>query len=406
MASHRNGIKEILGRSTIHPFPARMAPGLALVELERLPAGSTVVDPMSGSGTVIALGKAQGHRCIGIDVDPLAVLTSRVWTRPLNIEAVRRDAARVLRRALVLAKAITVGGAYPPKADEQTRKFVRYWFDPVARRQLTALSAEIRRVRNVPNRDALWCAFSRLIVTKQSGVSLALDLAHSRPHRAFTRAPKLPFTAFADAVEKVLEGVLKSGAKKVGPRATIRLGDARHLRIPSGSVDLVVTSPPYLNAIDYLRCSKFSLVWMGHSVERLREIRSESIGAEIGQAADPQTDKEVSNLKMTPELPARFLAMLRRYVADTRAVMKEVSRVLRPRGRAIYVVGENTIRGTFVPTGKLVSAIAAQSGLRLLQRRMRKLPENRRYLPPPRGLHVGLDSRMRREVILTFGRPA
>jgi hypothetical protein len=40
-------------------------------------------------------------------------------------------------------------------------------------------------------------------------------------------------------------------------------------------VDLIFTSPPHLNAIDYLRCSKFSLVWMGHSIAALREPKHE-----------------------------------------------------------------------------------------------------------------------------------
>jgi hypothetical protein len=405
MTGRRVSIKEILGRSTIHPFPARMAPGLALAELKRLRAGALVVDPMSGSGTVVALGRAHGHRCIGVDVDPLAVLTSRVWTRATDRDAVRRRAQSLLAKARKGEKKMAQSCAYPEGADKETRKFIRYWFDPIARRQLAALSLEIRRVRQVPIREALWCAFSRLIVAKQAGVSLALDLAHSRPHRAFVRAPKKPFPAFIAAVERVLEGLLDSGAARLGPKASIELGDARRLRIKSDTVDLVVTSPPYLNAIDYLRCSKFSLVWMGHSIESLRTIRSESIGAEVGQESSNPVDRTISKLQMKPALPPRFMAMLRRYVSDTSSVMNEVSRILRSNGRAIFVVGENTIRGTFVPTGKLVSQIGQTSGLRLLRRQTRTLPENRRYLPPPRGQRRGLGSRMRREVILTFRRP-
>ena len=50
--------------------------------------------------------------------------------------------------------------------------------------------------------------------------------------------------------------------------------------IKDGIADLVVTSPPYLNAIDYLRGHKLSLVWMGHQIEELRELRSANIGSE------------------------------------------------------------------------------------------------------------------------------
>ncbi len=43
---------------------------------------------------------------------------------------------------------------------------------------------------------------------------------------------------------------------------------------------MIITSPPYLNAIDYLRGHKLSLVWMGQSIARVRNIRSTNIGTE------------------------------------------------------------------------------------------------------------------------------
>ena len=91
-------------------------------------------------------------------------------------------------------------------------------------------------------------------------------------------------------------------------------GDARRLDIRDGSVDLVVTSPPYLNAIDYLRCSKFSLVWMGYSVVELRRLRSTAVGTEVGMDArdDQEIQRILSKLKLQPKLPARQEAMLAR----------------------------------------------------------------------------------------------
>jgi hypothetical protein len=56
--------------------------------------------------------------------------------------------------------------------------------------------------------------------------------------------------------------------------------DARQLPIRGSSVDVAICSPPYLNAIDYLRGHKFSLIRMGHSIEALRELRSANIGTE------------------------------------------------------------------------------------------------------------------------------
>src|SRR5436309_2882500 len=73
----------------IHPFPARMAPEIALQESARLAAGSLVLDPMAGSGTVLRTASEWGHRAYGYDMDPLAVLMARVWTTPLDPDELR-----------------------------------------------------------------------------------------------------------------------------------------------------------------------------------------------------------------------------------------------------------------------------------------------------------------------------
>lgn len=398
------GLREALGRHPVHPFPARMAAGLALETLSNLPRGATVLDPMVGSGTTLAVARAKGYRGIGFDVDPLAVLITRVWTRTIDPREVRQQGAHVLDRAKQVAPELAGRDAYPVATDAETRAFLRYWFDARARRQLTALSTAIGDVAPLGVREALWCAFSRQIITKQSGVSLALDLAHSRPHRKFRRAPRLAFQSFPDAVERVVWGCVHLQSRNRGPVTAIKLADVRKIPLKDRSVDLVFTSPPYLNAIDYLRCSKFSLVWMGYSIAELREIRGTSIGAEVCGESNPTYDNVLDRLRLRPALSPRMNGILRRYVADTDRALREVTRVLAPRGRAVYVVGENTIRGTYVPTAEVVAFLAAESGLRLAGRRFRDLPANRRYLPPPGEGQSALDTRIRREVILTFER--
>src|SRR6185295_15304860 len=173
----------------IHPFPARMAPEIVLDAIDGMSRTVNLLDPMMGSGTVLAIGRSAGHRVIGVDSDPLAVLLARVWTTTVDSSVVRDKAVDVLERAKNLFRTISSGDAYPRAKDAETRKFVRYWFDEYARRQLAALAATISRVRDPDIRDVLWCGFSRLIITKQAGASLAMDLSHSRPHKTFTRAP-------------------------------------------------------------------------------------------------------------------------------------------------------------------------------------------------------------------------
>ena len=408
--SREKSVYEILGRDSVHPFPARMAPGLALDVIAESRRPLRILDPMSGSGTVLAVASSKGHHAIGVDLDPLAVLISRVWTTAIDMEAVQDTATTVLDHARRIFTSLPTRDAYPRNADSETRQFTRYWFDDYARRQLASLATAIHRTGDSTIREALWCAFSRLIITKQSGASLAMDLSHSRPHRKFKRAPAKPFHKFLSAMERVTTNCIDGRNRTCGPETHVYEGDARSLDIRDGSVDLVITSPPYLNAIDYFRCSKFSLVWMGYSVGELRRLRSTTVGTEVGMDAhdDQEIQRILSELKLQPKLQARQEAMLARYIDDMQRAVGETSRVLAGNGRAVYVVGENTVRGTFIRNAMILEAVASTAGLRCTARRSRDLPASRRYLPPPSKQPelATLGNRLRREVILTFRKVA
>lgn len=407
LKSHNKTIFEILGRHPIHPFPARMAPGIALEALGDSKVPLRVLDPMAGSGTVIAVARSKGHRAFGFDLDPLAVMLAGVWTRAVDADRVKGTAADVLDRARKAFATLRTGAAYPARTDAETRKFIRYWFDDYARRQLAALATAIGRVHDDAARDALWCGFSRLIITKSSGASLAMDLSHSRPHLTFDRAPVKPFGKFLAAVETVVANCPHSGSPAVGPASIVKNGDARSLEVENSSIDLVLTSPPYLNGIDYLRCSKFSLVWMGYTVEELREIRADSVGAEaaLQEALDaPWVGALIKQLGLKPALSSRDYGILARYVWDMGQALAEVSRVLRKGGRAVYVVGDSTTKGTFIRNSAIVERVANEKGLSLTSRHSRTLPAKHRYLPPPqaRSRAKSLDGRLRREVVIVF----
>jgi DNA modification methylase len=398
-------IYQALGRDPVHPFPARMAPDIALDILRSEKSGARVLDPMMGSGTVLALARANGHHAIGFDIDPLAVLISDVWITAIDPQEVRSRADIVLRKAVVIAESLASRDAYPRHADRSTCQFIDYWFDTRARRQLTSLAAAIGGVRDDVTRSALWCSFSRLIIAKQAGASLAMDLSHSRPHRVFETGPIVPFDKFRQSVDRVVENCVRKTARGRGPAARVHEGDARKLPLGKGTVDLVLTSPPYLNAIDYIRCSKFSLVWMGYPVEALGATRSRSVGTEMGDNCarkDKLVSEIIAGLVLKPKLAERQEAILARYVDDIRCVLSEASRVLVRGGKAIYVIGENTVRGTYVRNSRIITAAAELAGLKPQYTYTRTLPANRRYLPPPSHGSTTLNTRLRREVVLSF----
>jgi hypothetical protein len=119
----------------------------------------------------------------------------------------------------------------------------------ISSRRLRVTIAEVSK-RHV--REILWCAFSRLIITKQAGASLALDVAHSRPHKVSDKTVIRPIAQFETAVHAVVSAI-PFRTPHPSPRASIRRADARKLPVDDSTVDVAICSPPYLNAIDYLR---------------------------------------------------------------------------------------------------------------------------------------------------------
>jgi hypothetical protein len=166
----------------------------------------------------------------------------------------------------------------------------------------------------------------------------------------------------------------------------------------------VVTSPPYLNAIDYLRGHRLSLVWLGYGMEELRRIRSESIGSERRYGA--RLDQEIRHIKEEmigrEELTPRNTGLVERYACDIHKMTAEISRVMKPKGKAVLVVGDCNVQAKFVSNSKAIAAAAALHGLRLQSKFVRELPQNNRYLPI--NTDSSLSKRMRTENVMTFSK--
>jgi SAM-dependent methyltransferase len=387
-----------------HPFPARMAPEIAVNECQLLAAGGLVVDPMCGSGTVLRAALLNGHQAIGSDLDPLAVLMARVWTSSVSVDEVAAAGDELVGEA----ESLDPRGVQLPWIDDdpETRAYVDFWFGPKQQLELRRLSALLAQ-RSDTVGDALKLALSRIIITKDRGASLARDVSHSRPHKAW------PASDF-EVLPSYRRSLSTMSALLTPPAlvdAKVIRTDARHLsHLRDGVADLVVTSPPYLNGIDYLRGHRLSLVWLGYRLADLRDARQQQVGAErraVG-APDEITESVLSPIRSEiAPLPPRQRGIIERYAIDLHAILSEICRILKPDGRLVTVVGDTTMRGVLVRNAALVRMAASLMPLELDESIVRTLPESKRYLPPPGEVHrTHLDRRLRTESVLRFRRVA
>lgn len=383
----------------VHPFPARMAPELALERLPEPEPRCHVLDPMMGSGTIPVLAGVRGHLATGFDLDPLALLIAQTWGRPLPKDDYLAAAAAVAQDAR------EVDHGEVAVADDETREYIDRWFDVVAQGRLAALAAAIN-AQPPRLRAPLWCAFSRLIITKDAGASLARDVSHSRPHKVRETTDFNPVARFEASAKDVQRRHATLGEARPGTRALdLGAADARALPLEDDTVDMVMTSPPYLVAIDYLRGHRMSLVWMGHTLTALRELRGTVVGSERSNTElGDHEDLLAKTLGRTA--PKRAYGVLRRYVDDLTSVLSEIARVLRTGGQATFVVADATLFGAPVALSDLLDELAFAAGLERVERVQRSLPADRRYLPPPTsGARGRLARRMRTETCLSYLAP-
>jgi tRNA G10 N-methylase Trm11 len=381
-----------------------MAPDLALNSLASLTSG-IVLDPMTGSGTVARAAKSQGLRSMGFDLDPLAVLISKVGTTSVDDEILEHFEKRFLA---ILDATVFDQPALPwIDGDKEAERFVDFWFAEPQRvdlRRIAALlysNAEIDMPDDVA--DVFRIALSRIIVTKKQAASLAQDTSHSRPHRVSLESDYDVVAGFMKslrAVRKRVSHIPKQGF------VTIKRGDARDLSaVDAESVDAVLTSPPYLNAIDYMRGHRLSLIWLGHKYSDLSKARSNSIGAE--KRPDLPFDKIAfqsikNSMGELDTLPSRYHGMIERYVVDMHKMIGEVARVMKPQAFATFVMGNSCLKGVYIQNSEALAKAAEAVGLIETSRHERDLPSGSRYLPTPDS--GALSKRMRKEVILTFAK--
>lgn len=389
---------------SVHPFPARMAPELAFESLKRLSSG-TVLDPMTGSGTVARIAKSRGLCARGFDLDPLAVLISKVGTTNVDDALLSEFEERIFSAARCL-KDDSVALPWMDN-DKEADRFVDFWFAKPQQQDLRKVSYLLHNAGDIDMpedvADVFRIALSRIIVTKKQAASLAQDTSHSRPHRVATESDYNVMDGFLKSVRTVRKRVAQIPKQGL---VTIQHGDARNLSslLPE-SVDAVLTSPPYLNAIDYMRGHRMSLIWLGHKYADLSQARSNSIGAE--RRPDLPFDKQTfqaikESMGELEALPRRYHGIIERYVVDLHTMISEVSRVMKPSAFATFVMGNSCLKGIFIENSEALVKAAESVGLTVKNRMERDLPSGSRYLPTPKT--GALSKRMRKEVIVEFAK--
>jgi len=393
----------------IHPFAAKFPPQIPHLFIDHLTvSGDSILDPMAGSGTAIVEALILRREAFGFDIDPLAIRLCTVKTKWLDRGGLDRGGIEIIQNAKrILSARADLRKELEKRFDEETRDFINYWFLPETQLELLSLIRTIQESTEHPFRDFFELVFSSAIIAKSGGVSLARDLAHSRPHRDEKKKPRNAILEFQLRLAKILKR-FQNLPQRI-KRVILGQRNAKELPLPSNSIDLIVTSPPYANAIDYMRAHKFSLIWFGYPISSLSEMRSRYIGSEraghgLTIELPPKVDADVRKLEQRDASKARIL---RKYLAEMKEVLSEMNRVLRPGKAAVLVVGPSVMRGMEVQTHEYLAEIGESIGFRRAGVQKRQIDRDRRMLPVSFGRNGDstIEQRMHEEFVVGLVKP-
>ncbi len=353
-----------------HSYPARFHPLVCrrlLAETAR--AGTVVLDPFVGSGTSLVETALRGATGRGVDANPLAVDLAALKATPVPANAratlvacASEVAARSLDRVKKRARTRTHGGEY----DDASR------YMPHVFRELVGLREEIEGEPE-PIRGALLLVLSSIVVKVSRDRA---DTARGTVDRAIGKGN--PTRLFQRKTEELARGMAAfAAAVPPGtPPPDVRLGDARKLtHVADRSVDVILTSPPYLGTYDYAEHHARRFGWLGVDASNFE---TPEIGA-----------------RRSTKDPARALADWQR---DVDAFVAEFARVLRRGGLAFVAIGDSAVGRRAIAGDAAIRAAADRCNLAVVANAAEDVPNyyNR----------VMLTSRREHLLLLTSGKTA
>ncbi|HEX2094534.1 MAG TPA: DNA methyltransferase [Longimicrobiaceae bacterium] len=416
-----------------HSYCARFPSEIVESAIRQFTApGDSIYDPFCGSGTSLVAGLAHQRVVVGSDIDVLAGMLSEVKCSPASPErygAWRGAFAAELARTFehIRARWPPTGRRIPGRTwkvgalELELPRFseLNYWFPPQLTAFLAAIAAAAHRCGDPHLERVALVSLSASIIAKwPNTLSYAMDIDHTRPHRRVQRfTSQRVLATYLSRLDRTIDclSALHQVYRRTGGERTLPERwrvlcphDARHPsdQVPAESQNLIVTSPPYFDAVDYPRAHRMAVCWMnGHAPAELASRRSYiGLHQNAGLAASEWLGVHPEVKRLIPEA-LREGSRGRRIVgffADLESALAQMKRVLRPGGHAVVVIGDNTLGGHVLRSHQALVGLARRLGFVILERKARQIEKLRRRFPVG---PFGFDGPMTHEHVLVLHKP-
>lgn len=388
-----------VGAHAIFHYPAMMVPQMqgAILDLIRevAPHARTIFDPFVGSGTTLVEAMARGLNFSGVDINPLAVLLSKVKATVLPPEKLKQAATRIAARI---------------SADKQTSYFVQFhnqqkWFSKSASIALSRIARGISCEADLATRRVFWVVLARIVRAVCNSRSSTYKLHIKAPEDAIAASvdPLLEFNSQSTYVLECLDthyrtlraaGALDSHGYT--GKIDLSVGNILENKAPPDKqADIVITSPPYgdnRTTIPYGQYSYLPLRWIPLSdiapeidhaiISSTHATDTASLGGSMQGALARGAEScarysayqaTMEALRDKEEGQKRFAS----FAADLKRSVQVLAQRTRPGGFHVWTVGERRIGGVRVPMAQLLEEILLSENISLIHAASRRILSKR-----------------------------
>ncbi|AGL14260.1 hypothetical protein [Actinoplanes sp. N902-109] len=349
--------------------------GVRLVRdrISHMPSGSVITDPFSGTGTTPLAAAELGHRGQSVDINPFLV-----WLGTVKTTNYTEDTLLAVADA---AKAVLDAARTHDRENDlwQPNLFkIEKWWSPGALYALKALRNEIDKFEGQV-RDLLEIGLCRSLISCSNAAfnhqSMSFKEASGEQVLFVVEESEQTLSTYATEMATIIE----SARFDLAGTAVIRNGDSRTGLADLAPADFVLTSPPYVNRMSYIRELRPYMYWLRHLdvASDAGDLDWRAIGGTWGTATSklntwkPDVETPVDEaMKVVRENIAAdggkngplLATYVHKYHHDMWLHFQSITKHLKPGGSVSYIVGNSTFYKHEVPAHTWYAAMLRELG--------------------------------------------
>ncbi|MEM2211694.1 MAG: class I SAM-dependent methyltransferase [Nitrososphaerales archaeon] len=304
---------------------------IKIFDIFKVREGMKILDPFCGSGTTLLVAKEFGIDACGVDASPLAVFVTQVKLADYDIDELNKVSEMLFKKGF---RKCDIG-----KLSWLTKAaFSKYALEDIA-----FFKEEIKQIEDPKIRNF----FTLALMNSANKVSYAIKdgsyiRIHKKPHPPLRKV-------FKAIIKKMIKDLKRFKCK--GSNVEVILGDARDLKfLTDEEFDAIITSPPYLNKIEYTKVYRIEYeLFFPH-------VKVDSLRSYIGMNTNVKNDP-------FPELQLPLAA--KAYLSDINKSLEEIRRVSKIGAKIALVIAEGAFPDRIVPCDLLIAELAERIGFHI-----------------------------------------